>query len=41
MRDGRPPQQINVTQFEVTITADEIAKAGQIVREVLGHPALS
>lgn len=36
MRDGRPAQQINVTQVGVAITPDEIAKARQIVREVLG-----
>jgi hypothetical protein len=35
-RDGRPAQQINVTQFGVSITADEVAKARAIVRELRG-----
>lgn len=36
-RDGRAAQQINVTQFGVTVTADEIAKARAIVRELRGN----
>jgi hypothetical protein len=35
-RDGRAAQQINVTQFGVTITADEVAQARAIVRELRG-----
>jgi hypothetical protein len=35
-RDGRSAQQINVTQFGVTVSADEISKARAIVRELVG-----
>src|SRR5271157_420945 len=34
-RDGRPAQQINVTSLGVTITADEIAKAKEVIRELV------
>jgi hypothetical protein len=37
----RPAQQINVTSFGVTITADEIAKARAIVQEVVGPLGLA
>lgn len=38
MRDGRPAQQINVSSIGVHITADEVAKAREIVRELMaGH----
>jgi hypothetical protein len=40
-RDGRPPQQINVTSLGVTVTADEISKARAIVRELMGSPTLA
>jgi hypothetical protein len=40
-RDGRPAQQINVTSLGVTVTAEEIAQARAIVRELRGAaPAL-
>jgi hypothetical protein len=35
-REGRPAQQINVTSFGVTVTADEVAQAKAIVRELAG-----
>lgn len=34
MRDGRPAQQINVTSFGVQVTADDVAKARAIAREL-------
>lgn len=34
-RDGRAAQQINVTQLGVTVTAENIAKARAIVRELM------
>jgi hypothetical protein len=34
-REGRPAQQINVTSFGVTVSADEIAEAKAIVRELV------
>ena len=38
MRDGRPAQQINVTSMNVHVTADEIARARAVVREIVGAP---
>lgn len=37
MRDGRPAQQINVTSANVTFSADEIEKARDVVRELIGR----
>ena len=36
MRDGKPAQQINVTSQSLTISADDVAKARAIVRELRG-----
>ena len=35
-RDGRPAQQINVTSLGISVTADEVAQARAIVRELRG-----
>jgi hypothetical protein len=35
MRDGRPAQQINVTSIGVKFSADEIARAREIARELI------
>jgi len=40
MRDGKPAQQINVTSMTVSYTADEIARARAVVRELLPSPPL-
>ena|SRR5215472_3015892 len=40
-RDGRAAQQINVTSLGVTVSADEVAKARAVIRELVGSaPAL-
>ena len=36
MRDGRPPQQINVTSTNLTIDARDVERAREIVREIRG-----
>ena len=40
MRDGRPAQQINVTSMSVRFSADEIARARAIVREMVPQTPL-
>lgn len=35
-RDGRPAQQINVTSINVQYSAEEIARARQVARELMG-----
>ena len=40
-RDGRAAQQINVTSQSLTITADDVAKARAIVRELAGDRVLA
>ena len=37
MRDGRPAQQVNLTSFNLSVSADDIAQARQIVRELRGE----
>ena len=39
-RDGRPAQQINVTSVNVQYSAEEVARARQVVRELTGAPTL-
>jgi hypothetical protein len=36
-RDGRPAQQINVTQVGMSFSAEEIARAREVVRELVGE----
>lgn len=36
MRDGRPAQQINVTSLGVNISATDVAKARDLVRQLVG-----
>lgn len=36
MRDGRPAQQINITSQSITYSADEIARARAVARELMG-----
>jgi hypothetical protein len=37
MRDGRPAQQINLTSFNLSVSAEDIASARAIVRELRGE----
>jgi hypothetical protein len=41
MRDGRPAQQINLTAANITLTADDVARARAIVREIRGELSTS
>lgn len=38
MRDGRPAQQINLTSLNLNVSAEDIAEARAIVRELRGSP---
>jgi hypothetical protein len=37
MRDGRPAQQINVTSQSISISADSVRKAREIIAEIRGE----
>lgn len=41
MRDGRPPQQITVTNIGIKFSPDEIARARAIARELVPQPPIA